>query len=344
MADSPSAMDQDPQNPEAQTSQPYGDDFSSELFDDDLSSSAVLLGSFEITADTTGELAGSSNSDEATDPNSTTEEGSTYAEIISHARVRAALKRPIRLCKYHTLPTVLLCLEINLFETASTRHLPRLLRFKAVDVTVEFKSAPDSIASKPSKLGPEVVMFCPELYNGEPTVVTHHKSSAIGASISSSSSLPTGLGVGMHRTSAHNFRSKSACNIVGRTLLLGSSARIVKWEVSEDSALKSGVPKSLRFVMAVTDPEERPFNLKLNFSANLGFGDLQFKVKKEKSSVMATRVDPGALREAARNHVLGEEVGRVWQCVVDEEEVEGVDLERLSNLKGATVGRTHGFR
>src|ERR1700722_17000239 len=131
----------------------------------------------------------------------------------------------------------------------------------------------------------------------------------------------------MHRTSTSRFREKSACTIAGRTLLLGSAARIIKWEISEDAALKSGAPKSLRFVMAVTNPEERAFNIKLNFSASLGFGDLQFR-KKEKS-MMATRVDPGALRELAKNHMLWEAVGRVWQCMVDEEE-EDVDLEKLT--------------
>jgi hypothetical protein len=326
-------MAQDPQDPEPPTSETYDDDFSSE---------AVLITSFEVSPDTTGELSGGSPNDEGTDPHLTTE-GSTYAEIISHARVRAALKRPIRLCKYHTIPACVLVLEINLFETAQTRQLPRLLRFKAVDITVEFKPAPtDAGSSKASKLGPEVVMFCPETYSGEPTVVTHYKSSTIGASVDSSSSLPAGLGVGVHHTSAHQYRKKSACTIAGRTLLLGSTARIIKWEVSEDAALKSGVPKSLRFVMAVANPEERAFNVKLNFSANLGFGDLQFRVKKSQS-VMATRVDPGALRDEAKNHVLGEAVGRVWQCMVDAEEVKGVDLERLSNLKGSTVGRTHGL-
>jgi hypothetical protein len=334
MADLPSIEKGEPPELQILDAEPY---------DDDVSSDAILITSFEVTPNTTGELAGGSLNDEVTDPHYATEEGSTYAEIISHARVRAALKRPIRLCKYHSIPTCLLVLEINLFETAQTRQLPRLLRFKAVDVTVEFKPAPsDTGSAKASKLGPEVVMFCPETYSGEPTVVTHYQSSTICASIDSSSSLPAGLGVGMRRTSAHRYRQKSACTIAGRTLLLGSAARIIKWEISEDAALKSGVPKSLRFVMAVTNPVERAFNIKLNFSASLGFGDLQFRVKKEKS-VMATRVDPGALRELAKNHMLGEAVGRVWQCMVDEEEVEDVDLEKLTNLKGSTVGRTHGF-
>ena len=93
--------------------------------------------------------------------------------------------------------------------------------------------------------------------------------------------------------------------------------------------------------MAVTSPEENAFNMKLNFSANLGFGDVQFKVKKSQR-VMTTRVDPRALREQAANHSLGEAAGRAWQCAVDEEEVKVTDLETLTNLKGSTVGKTHG--
>ena len=71
--------------------------------DHDLSEDSVLITPFEIATGTTfGELVGGSSEDESIDPNSTCdEEGETYAEMISHARMRAALKRPIRLCKFY---------------------------------------------------------------------------------------------------------------------------------------------------------------------------------------------------------------------------------------------------
>jgi hypothetical protein len=328
MTNSPPAQSEEPPELEIPDSETYDDDFSDE---------GIFISSFEVSPDTAGELAGGSSSDESTDPESTAYEDLTYAQIISHARVRAALKRPIRLCKFHSVPACVLVLEMEFFETKQTRQLPRLLRFKAVDVTVEFKDAAGS-----SRLGPEVVMFCPEMYSGEPTVVSHYSSTTVGASVNSSSSFPVGLGVGVHHTQSSQLRKTSACTITGRTLLLGSTAKIIKWELEEDEALKRGVPKQLKFVMAVKIPEERAFSIKLNFTAYLGFGDVQFRVKKEKS-VLSTRVDPKMLREQAANHELGPEFGRIWQCLADDVELGEIKLEELTNLNGSTVGRTNGI-
>lgn len=173
----------------------------SDPYDDDLSEDSVLITPFEISTSTFGKLAGGSSEDESIDPNSTCdEEGETYAEIISHARVRAALKRPIRLCKFYGVPTCLMVLEIELLETRHTRQMPRLLRFKAVDVAVEFKDA-----AGVSRLGPEILMFCLEICTGKPTVITHSYSTTVGASLDVSNALPAGPSIGLHRTHASHF-------------------------------------------------------------------------------------------------------------------------------------------
>ena len=312
----------------------------SDLYDDDFSQSSVLITPFEVSNGTVGELSGSrSKDDDGVDPDSMcAEEGETYAEMISHARVRAALKRPIRLCKFYGVPICLMVLEIELLETKRTRQLQRLLRFKAVDVTVEFKDAAGA-----TKLGPEVVMFCPEKYTGVPTVVTHAHSTTVGASITLSSPLPSGPSIGLERTHASHFAQSCKSSITGRTLRMGSKTSIVKWEIEEDAALRQGVPKQLRFVMAVKNTEARAFNLKLNFSAYLGFGDLEFRVNK-KQSTLSTRVDPAVLKERALDHENGPEFGGIWQCSVDDTDLSSIKLEEFTNLDGSTVGRTSVFR
>jgi hypothetical protein len=328
-------------SPSTETSDLQETEFSiSDHYDDDLSEDSVLITPFEVSTGTLGELSRGSSKDETIDPNSTCddEEGDTsYAYLISHARVRAALKRPIRLCKFYGVPTCLMVLEIELFETKRTRQAPRLFRFKAVDVTVEFKDAAGM-----SKLGPEIVMFCPENYMGEPTVVTHSYSTTLGASIDASNALPVGPSVGLHRTHAEHFTKSCKSSITGRTLRMGSKTSIVRWEIKEDEALRQGVPKQLRFVMAVKNPAERAFNMKLNFSAYLGFNDVEFRVKK-KQSVLSTRVDPVMLRERALTDENGPEFGRVWQCLADDADLTTIKLEELTNLEGSTVGRTSAF-
>lgn len=328
MADFPLMVTQDLQELESSL-EPYDDDFSEE---------AVLITSFEASPGTVGELAGGRSNDESTDPNSTcAQEGETYANMISHTRVRAALKRPIRLCKFYGVPACLMVLEIEFLETKYTRQMPRLLRFKAVDVTVEFKDAAGS-----SKLGPEIVKFCPQNYAGEPTVVNHSYSATAGASIEVSAGIPFGPSVGMHITHAEQFAKSSTCSITGRTLLMGDKARIVKWQLQEDEALQRGVPNQLKFVMAVNNPDERAFNVKLNFSAYLGFNDIEFRVKK-KQNVLSTKVDPKMLRERAMNDEHGPAFGKIWQCLADDADLASIKLEELTNLKGSTVGRTYTF-
>jgi hypothetical protein len=307
----------------------------SDHYDDDLSEDSVLITPFEISTGTLGELAGGSSEDESINPNSTyDEEGETYAAMISHARVRAALKRPIRLCKFYGVPTCLMVLEIELLETKRTRQMPRLLRFKAVDVTVEFEDA-----AGVSRLDPEILMFCPERYTGRPTVITHSYSTTVRASLDASNALPAGPSVGLHRTHASHFAESCESSITGRTLRMGSRTSIVKWEIEEDDALRQGVPKQLRFVMAVKNPAERAFNMKLNFSAYLGFNDLEFRVNK-KQSVLSTRIDPVMLRERALGDENGPEFGRAWQCTADDTDLSSFRLEKLTNLEGSTVGRT----
>jgi hypothetical protein len=307
-----------------------------EHYDDDLSEESVLISPFEISG-TLGELSGGGDN-QRIDADSTGDgEDETYAEMISHTRVRAALKRPIQLCKFYGVPTCLMVLEIELLETKRTRQMPRLLRFKTVDITVEFKDA-DGV----SKLGPDVVMFCPEKYTGTPTVVMHSSSTTIEASITASDALPVGPHIGLHQTHASHFARSCNSSITGRALRKAGKTSILKWEIKEDEALRQGVPKQLKLVMAVKNPGERAFNMKLNFSGYLGFNDLEFRVNK-KQAVLSTRVDPVVLRERARDDENGPEFGRIWQCLADDADLGSIKLEELTNLEGSTVGRTLNF-
>lgn len=113
----------------------------------------------------------------------------------------------------------------------------------------------------------------------------------------------------------------------------------MKWEIQEDQALRQGVPKQLRFVMAVKNPAERAFNMKLNFSAYLGFNDLELRANK-KQSILSTRVDPVALRERALGDENGPKFGRAWQCTADDTDLSSFKLEELTNLEGSTVDKT----
>ena len=308
----------------------------SEHYEDDLSEDSVLISPFEI-AGTLGELSGGSNNQRIDADSRGDGEDETYAEMISHTRVRAALKRPIQLCKYYGVPICLMVLEIQLLETKRTRQMPRLLRFKAVDVTVEFKDA-DGV----SKLGPDVVMFCPEKYAGKPTTVMQSSSTTIGASIDTSIALPVGPSVGLHQTRASHFSRSCNSSIKGRALRMASKTPILKWEIKEDEALRQGVPEQLKFVMAGKNPGERAFNMKLNFSGYLGFNDLEIRVTK-KQDVLSTRVDPVMLRERARDDENGPEFGRIWECLADDADLGSIKLEELTNLEGSTVGRTLNF-
>lgn len=329
MAGSPLIMTQDLQELESSPPEPYDDDFSEET---------VLITSFEVSPGTVGELAGGGSDDESTDPNSICiQEGETYADMISHTRVRAALKRPIRLCKFYGVSACLMVLEIEFLETKHTRQMPRLLRFKAVDITVEFKDAAGS-----PKLGPEIVMFCPQNYAGEPTVVEHSYSTTAGASIGVSTGVLFEPKVEMHRTHDEKFAKSSSCSITGHALHMGDKASIIKWQLQEDEALRQGVPNQLKFVMAVQNPDDRAFSMKFNFSAYLGFIGLEFQVKK-KQNVVSTRVDPKILRERAMNDEHGPAYGQIRQCLADDADLASVKLEELTNLKGSTVGKTYTF-
>ena len=71
----------------------------SDHYDDDLSEESVLISPFEISG-TLGELSGGSNNQRIDADSRGDGEDETYAEMISHTRVRSALKRPIQLCKF----------------------------------------------------------------------------------------------------------------------------------------------------------------------------------------------------------------------------------------------------
>jgi hypothetical protein len=85
-------------------------------YEDDLSEDAILVTPFEVCPTSLGELSG--RGDESVDPDSPCEEeGETYSYMIKNARVRAAIKRPIQLCKYVGSPVCLMVLEIEFSET-----------------------------------------------------------------------------------------------------------------------------------------------------------------------------------------------------------------------------------
>jgi hypothetical protein len=72
-------------------------------YDDDLSEEAILVTPFDVVPTSLGELSG--GGDEGVDPDSLCEEeGETYSYMIKNARVRAALKRPIRLLQVRRQP------------------------------------------------------------------------------------------------------------------------------------------------------------------------------------------------------------------------------------------------
>jgi hypothetical protein len=305
------------------------------LYDDDLSEDAVLITPFEVSTGTSGKLSSGASREKSVDPDSTCEEvGETYTQMISHSRVRAALKRPIRLRKFLGAPACLMVLEIVMDDTTRSRQMRRLLRFKAMDISAKFEDAGGLFG-----LDPEIVMFCPEEYKSEPTVVKHAYSNTAGASIDVSGGLPVGATVGIHRH--HNIQFTEKCNvsIAGSTLRMGDKTTIVKWQLNEDRALRQGMPKQLRFAIAVSYPEERAFTMKLNFIANLGFNDVEFKVR-NRQSVLAVKIDPGILREQALNDEHGLTHGQGWHCKTDDTELTALDLEKGTNLSGATVGCT----
>jgi hypothetical protein len=312
--------------------------FDPDTYDDDLSGDAILITPFEVCPNSLGELAGRGSNEEGVDPDSICEEeGETYAYIISHTRVRAALKRPIRLCKYAGVPACLLILEIDFLDTDRTRQMPRLLRWKSVEVTAEFKDAEGV-----SKLGPEIVMFCPETYTGKSTPVLHSYHNTMGASIETSSTVPAGLNVGIQRGHIEHFEESCHVSVTGRAPRMGQRMPIVKWDIKEDEALKQGVPKHLTFVVAVKNPAERGFIIDLEFSAVLGFNPVTFRVRNRESE-LSTRVDPKLLRERALNDEHSPEHGQIWECFIDNLELDALMLMGLTNLKGSTVGRTSAF-
>lgn len=305
-------------------------------YDDDLSEDAILVTPFEVCPDSLGELSG--GQDESIDPDSICEEGGeTYSYMISNARVRAALKRPIRLCKCVGVPVCLMILEIELLETKRSRQMPRLMRFKSVEITAEFKDAEGK-----SKLGPEIAMFCPETYTGKPTFVAHQIKTALKLKLDPAGAIPVGLKLEFDRTHTQHFQQSFSVEITGRALRYGPRTPIVKWDIKEDESLKQGVPKQLRLVVAVKNPDERAFNIKLNFLAYLGFNAVEFRVRK-KGSVLSTKVDPKSLRERALNDELGRQHGEKYQCRADDEELTGLMLEVETNMKDSTVGKTSAF-
>ncbi|KAE9371935.1 hypothetical protein N431DRAFT_411063 [Stipitochalara longipes BDJ] len=305
-------------------------------YDDDLSEDTILVTPFEVFPATLGEL--SSDQNESIDPDSICEEeGETYSYMIANARVRAALKRPIQLCKHVGIPICLMILEIELFDDKRSRQMPRLMRFKSVEVTAEFKDA----EGKP-KLGPEIAMFCPENYTGTPTFILHHYKTTLKMKVDPAGAIPVGFKFGFDKTHTQQFHKSCHVGIIGRALKYGSRTPIVKWDIKEDEALKQGVPKQLRLAVAVKNPGERAFNVKLNFTAYLGFNSVEFRVKK-KESVLSTRVDPKLLRELALNDELGPEHGQKYRCRVDNAELTDLMLKELTNMNGSTVGKTSAF-
>jgi hypothetical protein len=186
------------------------------------------------------------------------------------------------------------------------------------------------------------VMFCPEEYTGQPTFVLQRYNTTVKMTTGAPGTIPIWLKFGIDRTHTEEFQKRCQVDIAGQALRWGQKTSIVKWDIKEDEALKQGVPKQLRLVVAVKNPDERAFNIKLNFSAYLGFNAVEFRVKK-KESTLSTRVDPKLLREQALNDAHGPGHGQKWQCFADDAELTALMLEELTNMKGSTVARTSAF-
>lgn len=306
-----------------------------DLYDDDFSEDAVLLTPLEICQGTSGYLSSGGTQEEGVGPDSICEEvGETYANLIAHSRVRASLKRPLRLCKYFGAPACLMVLEIQISDTTQYRQIRRLLRFKSVDVTAEFEDADGEF-----EMTPEIVMFCPEAFTGNPTVVQHAISRNIGVRIGT----PAGLGVeaAANMGGQHNTEFSQSCQvkILGGTVRNGDKAMIVKWQVKENTALRQGVPEHLKFVIAVRYHVQRAFTMRLNFTANLGFNDVEFRVRKKRAA-MSIKIDLDKLKQQALADEHGQKHGEAWYCKEDDSELTPTTLEERTNLRGSTVGCT----
>ncbi|KAK2593624.1 hypothetical protein QQS21_008672 [Conoideocrella luteorostrata] len=303
------------------------------LYEDDLSEDTVLLVPFEIYNAASGYLSTGGDQDASVDPESTCkEEGETYANLIAHSRVRASLKRPLRLCNFFGAPACLMVLEIQTFDDEHYHRIRRLLRFKSVDVSVEFEDSGGRF-----KMAPEIVMFCPESFTGKSTEVKHEFSNTFGAGIGMMSGSLVEPVVNMRRQ--HNTQFIESCNVkvIGRTLRDGDKTTIVKWQVKEDAALRQGVPEQLRFAIAVTYNVERAFKMRFGFTANLGFNDVEFRVKK-KATAMSVTIDPGKLKQQVLSDAHGQKHGEAWYCKEDDSELTPTSLEDRTNLRGSTVG------
>lgn len=304
------------------------------LYDDDLSEDAVFVTELEISEEPSGFLSDGGNEENPVDPQSICNEtGTTYAYLVAHSRVRASLKRPVRLCKFSKAPACLFALEINVQEP-QYRNLRRLLRFKAMTVCLEFEDG-DGDCDK----GPDVVMFCPETFRGEPTAVEHSNSSTMRASIGTPSTIPVGITLGTDAQHGTKFTKSCQVKIDGEAILDGDRPTIVQWTVEEDAALREGVPKKLKFAIAVTHLLNRAFKVKLDIQANLGFIDLvQYPTKG--SSSMCIKIDPARLAEQAAQDHHSEAHGQIWHCETVDSELSAADLIGKTNLKDPVVGCT----
>ncbi len=123
-------------------------------------------------------------------------------------------------------------------------------------------------------------MFCPETYTGKPTFVLHRYKKTIKLRTGAPSTIPIGGKLEIDRSHTQQYQESCHVAVIGEAHLYRQKRRIVKWDIKEDTALKQGVLKQLRLVVTIKSPDERAFNIKLNFSAFLGFNAVEFRVKK----------------------------------------------------------------
>lgn len=305
------------------------------LNDDDLSEDAVFVTDLEISNEQSGFLSDGGTQERRVDPQSVCQEaGTTYAYLVAHSRVRASVKRPVRLCQFFTAPACLLALELNIIEP-QYRNLRRFLRFKAMTVCLEFEDGDGD-----SDMGPDVIMFCPETFTGEPTSVEHNNSSTMRAAIGMSNAIPVGTTLGTERQHCTTFTESCRVEIGGEAILYGDRPTMVRWTVDEDAALRQGVPKKLRFAVAVTHVPGRTFKMSLAIKAHLGFIDLVQYPTRGKLPSMCITIDPAKLAREAVLDKHGKAHGRVWHCEKVDSQLSVADLIAKTNLEGADVGCT----
>ncbi|KFZ16316.1 hypothetical protein V502_05160 [Pseudogymnoascus sp. VKM F-4520 (FW-2644)] len=276
---------------------------------------SLLECDFEIDEDALEELGG--EDEDSADPSELCEAtGELYSQMIPHARVRAAIAHPVTFARFKGSPACLITLIVEFTNGNATRR-PRVARFKNAFVSLEFEGLGVSG-------GPEIKKFCPENYEGPKTNVTIAKNAAWSVNLSyPGMPISGGSQIGKSESYDESYHE----TITGYSMQKGGSKHtIMRWEIYENPKLRRGVPRYIKFVMVVANAESKPFLVKLDLSAKMGFGldkDVNFGLRNKNKS-LSVKIDPEALQKGtagADNRDLGE-----------------ADLGRYTNLQPCTVG------